>query len=155
MRAGTQALIAQIKSVLRTRDGGDDADDGDDNDGGDDDDDADDNGDDDAYVDDDDDGGDDDDEDDDVDDVDANAGDGDADDVGGEADEGSARAEDLSEFFFETHYVFIYSREDRYCNPYETNGFGRISTCARGGSAHVARMVFVDRDSCYVARACC
>ena len=48
MRAGTQALIAQNKPVLRTRDGGDDADDGDDNDGGDDDDDADDNGDDDA-----------------------------------------------------------------------------------------------------------
>ena len=48
MRAGTQAVIAQNKPVLRTRDGGDDADDGDDNDGGDDDDDADDNGDDDA-----------------------------------------------------------------------------------------------------------
>ena len=45
MRAGTQAVIAQNKPVLRTRDGGDDADDGDDNDGGDDDDDADDNGD--------------------------------------------------------------------------------------------------------------
>ena len=44
VRAGTQALIAQNKCVLRTRDGGDDADDGDDNDGGDDDDDADDNG---------------------------------------------------------------------------------------------------------------
>ena len=50
MRAGTQALIAENKSVLRTRDGGDDADDGDDNDGGDDDDDADDNGDDDADA---------------------------------------------------------------------------------------------------------
>ena len=47
MRAGTQALIAENKPVLRTRDGGDDADD-DDNDGGDDDDDGDDNGDDDA-----------------------------------------------------------------------------------------------------------
>ena len=48
MRAGTQALIAENKPVLRTRDGGDDADDGDDNGGGDDDDDAKDNGDDDA-----------------------------------------------------------------------------------------------------------
>ena len=48
MRASTQALIAENKPVLRTRDGGDDADDGDDNGGGDDDDDAKDNGDDDA-----------------------------------------------------------------------------------------------------------
>ena len=46
MRAGTQALIAENKPVLRTRDGGDDADDGDDNGGGDDDDDAKNNGDD-------------------------------------------------------------------------------------------------------------
>ena len=37
MRAGTQALIAENKPVLRTREGGDDADDGDDNGGGDDD----------------------------------------------------------------------------------------------------------------------
>ena len=110
----TQALIAQNKSVLRTRDGGDDADDGDDNDGVDDDDDADDNGDDDAYVDDDDDSGEDDGEDDDVDDDDANAGDGDADDVGDEMMREVRARRTSSILYIEKHYVFTWSREDRY-----------------------------------------
>ena len=35
----------------------------------------------------------------------------------------------------------------------ETNGFGRILTCARGGRAHVRRMVLFDRDGASGGRA--